>query len=301
MKRVEGAFRVVLIVNMIAWASYASQRTQFMPMQTDLSELDLNRLEKELADPAKRLPAIAVLADFGSVKLYGGGSVIMVDSDAKRDALRERAAKLAQMYTSIDTVSQALDSADPRLQMWSLWFWNAGISKAVQSAGRNPLTLPLEGLTAEEEAWHALMPKVQRLAKNSPYRSQAIDDLAFFAWSENHEFLRSLITTESSAQVVLRLLERTGEPKRDARFSEELLRLLASPDVEVRRSALADIAMNWNNAEMWQVHFAPRVFKRVEELRKSHDDEEKRLANWAAEGLEKIAKIWLERDRSQKH
>ncbi len=48
MKRVEVAFGVVFIVNMIAWTSFASQRAQLMPTQTDLSELDLNRLEKEL-------------------------------------------------------------------------------------------------------------------------------------------------------------------------------------------------------------------------------------------------------------
>jgi len=110
---------------------------------------------------------------------------------------------------------------------------------------------------------------------------------------------------ETSAPVVLQLLERTemrrvGElSKRDERFNEELLRLLADPDVKVRRSALAAIATNWNNAEMWQVRFGAQVSQRVEELRKSDDEEVKRLANQAAEGLEKIARIWLERDSAK--
>jgi hypothetical protein len=203
------------------------------------------------------------------------------------------------MYSDIDTVSQGLDSTDPRLQMWSLWSWNGGISKAIQAAGRNSMTLPKEGWTAEEAAWHALMPKIRRLAKNSPHRMTAIDDLVLADWSENQEFLRSLIPTERSAQVVLQLLERTGDPKRDARFNQELRRLLADPDVEVRRATLANIGWNWNSAEMWQVRFTPEVSQRVAELRSSHDEEEKRLANWAAAGLEKIAKIWHERDRSK--
>lgn len=299
MKRVGAAIAVVFVVNMFAWADSTSLRAQAMSVKTDLSEQDLVRLETELADPAKRLSAIAELADFGSMKLYMGGSVIFGDSNLTRDALRERAAKLARKYTDIETVSQSLDSADPRLQMWGLSSWNGGVSKAIESAGRSQNILPMDGLTAEEEAWHALIPKIRRLAKNSPHRWEAINDLAMYAWSENREFLRSLIPTEFSAKIVLQLLGRTGDPNRDERFNEELLRILANPDVGVRRAALADIAMNWNSAEMWQVRFSLEVYQRVDELRVSNDDEEKRLADWAAEGLEKIAMIWRERDQNK--
>jgi hypothetical protein len=92
-------------------------------------------------------------------------------------------------------------------------------------------------------------------------------------------------------------MRRIGEPSnRDERFNEELLRLLADPDIKVRRAALADIALNWNNAEIYQARFSAQVSQRVEELRKSEDAKEKDLANYAAEGLEKMARIWLERD-----
>jgi hypothetical protein len=77
------------------------------------------------------------------------------------------------------------------------------------------------------------------------------------------------------------------------------MRLLADPDFKVRRDALAYIGTNWNKAEMFQVRFGAMVSQRVEELRKSDDEEEKRLANWAAEGLEKIARMWLERDKAK--
>jgi hypothetical protein len=295
MKRAEFVFRIAIVVCMTAWTAQASPSPQFAPMQTNLEESDIDRMEKELADPATRLAALAALADFGARKLYQVGSVFFVDSDAKTGALRERAAKLAMMCNDIDTISRALDSDDRRLQMWGLWFWCPDCSRPALN----------EQLTYKETRWYALMPKVRRLAKDSIHRSIAIDKLSGRLLPENREFLLSLIPTEKSAGVIIRLLHRTemrriGEPsKRDERFNEELLRLLADPDVKVRIAALADIALNWNNAEMFQARFGANVSQRVEELRKSDDDEEKRLANWAAEGLEKIAKIWLERDSAK--
>ena len=184
MKRAELVFRAALVVCLIAWAVQASPRRQSAQTQPNLlEESDIDRLEKELADPITRLSAIAALADFGARKLYQVGSVFIIDGDAKRGALRERAANLARVYADIDTVSLALDSDDPRLQMWGLWFWNAGIGKAVQSAGRIPSVLPKEGLTDEENDWHALTLKVRRLAKDSAHRSVAIEILANFSRS----------------------------------------------------------------------------------------------------------------------
>jgi hypothetical protein len=55
--------------------------------------------------------------------------------------------------------------------------------------------------------------------------------------------------------------------KRDERFNTELLRLLANPDVAVRRNALAVIGWNWNNAEMFQVHFGQKVSERLKSLK----------------------------------
>jgi len=284
----------------MSWAAQASHSPQSAPTQANLDESDIDRLEKELADPVTRLAAIAALADFGARKLYQVGSVFFIDSDPKRGALRERAAKLALMCNDIDTISRALDSDDPRLQMWGLWFWRPDYSGPVLKE-RWPYK---ERSTYKETRWYALMPKVRRLAKDSIHRSLAIEKLSGRLLPENREFLLSLIPTEKSAGVALRLLHSTerlriGEPsKRDERFNEELLRLLADPDIKVRRDALTDIGWNWHKAEVFQVRFGAKVSQRVEELRKSDDDEEKRLANWAAEGLEKIAKIWLERDRA---
>ena len=88
------------------------------------------------------------------------------------------------MYTNIDTVSQALDYMTIRgFKMWSLWFWNAGISKALQSASRNQLHACRFGrINAEEQGVARADAEGQRLAKNSRRAAhQAIDNLAFFA------------------------------------------------------------------------------------------------------------------------
>jgi hypothetical protein len=295
MKRAEFVFRIAIVFCLMALAAQASPLPQLAPIQTNLDESDIDRLEKELADPATRLAAVATLADFSAMRLYQVGSMFFGDSDAKTGALRERAVKLVRMCNDIDTISRALDSDDPRLQMWGLWVWCSDCSRPALK----------DQLTYKETRWYALMPKVRRLAKDSIHRSIAIDKLSGRLLPENREFLLSLIPTEKSAGVILRLLDRTemrriGEPsKRDERFNEELLRLLADPDVKVRIAALADIGWNWKNAEIFQARFGANVSQRVEELRKSDDDEEKRLANWAAEGLEKIAKIWLERDSAK--
>jgi len=295
MKRAEIAFKAALAVCVIAWTIQAAQRDKYMPGQTKLDEPDIDRLEKELSDPATRLPALAALAGFGGRKLYQVGSVFIIEGDAKNAALRERAAKLALMCNDIDTISRALDSDDPRLHMWSLWFW-APDSRPVLKADHNSF---------KETKWYALTPKVRRLARESVYRSLAIQKLANISLPENREFLLSLIPAEKSAWVIFDILYYTERPRndntsnRDQRFNEELLRLLADPDIEVRRDALAYIATNWHSAEMFQARFGAQVSQRVEELRKSDNAKEKDLANYAAEGLEKIAKIWLKRDSAK--
>ena len=216
---------------------------------------------------------------------------------------RTRAAELARRHIDINTVTRALDSADPRLHLWGLWFWRGGAHRAVRDAERVPLQFPTANLTREEEAWRALTPRIKVLAKESPYRHIAIDGLAGLAWTENVEFLRSLIPGETSAGMILQLLERTvvrrglDYTERDKLFNEQLLRLLSDTDRKVRQGALANIAMNWNNAEMYQVRFTAAVSQRVEELRNAEDTEDRRLANWAAEGLEKMSGVWAERDR----
>src|SRR5262245_19457039 len=295
MKRAELVFKAALVVFVTAWAVQAAQSPQYMPWQTKLDESDIDRLEKELADPATRLPALAALADFAAWKLHGSGSVLILEADEKKSKLRERAAKLAMMCNDIDTISRALDSDDPRLQTWGLRVWRPG--------GDRPALR--DRPTYKETRWYALTPKVRRLAKEGYDRSLAVEMLSGMLLEENREFLLSLIPAEKSPWVIFSILHcavrpRVGEQStRDQRFNEELLRLLADPDVKVRRAALADIGMNRKKAEMFQVRFGAMVSQRVEELRKSDDGEEKRLANWAAEGLEKIARIWLERDSAK--
>jgi hypothetical protein len=240
MKRAKLVFKAALVVCMTAWAVQAAQSPQYKPWQTNLNESDIDRLEKELTDPATRLPALAALADFAAWKLFGSGSVFILEGDEKRSRLRERAAKLAMMCNDIDTISRALDSDDPRLQPWGLRVWRPGGGEPALRKRPN----------YKETRWYALMPKVRRLAKEGYDRSLAVEMLSGMLLEENREFLLSLIPAEKSPWVIFSILHHTerlrvGEQStRDQRFNEELLRLLADPDVKVRRAALADIGMN---------------------------------------------------------
>jgi len=298
---------LTLAVALVATARGAP-RDAALPQAAPLTEADIDRLEAELTDPEKRLPAIAALAAFSSFKLYKVGSVIFGDEES--EALRERAAMLACRHRDLETVRRALDSEDVRLQTWGLWFWRGGIYEAIRAAERVPLTLPREDRTREETAWHALTPKLRRLAQQSPMRHLAVQALTICG-EENQEFLRSLIPQETSAGMILQLCDatitRTNEETlngryeaRDRRFNQELQRLLTSTDAEVRHEALANIAMTWNSAEMWQTHFSSPVLALVAKLRNSEDAEDRRLANWAKEGVEKLAKQRLEKRREQR-
>src|SRR5262245_64278178 len=87
MKRAEFVFRIAIVVCMTALAAQASPLPRFAPIQTNLDESDIDRLEKELADPATRLAAIATLADFSDMRLYQVGGMFLVDRDAKTGEL----------------------------------------------------------------------------------------------------------------------------------------------------------------------------------------------------------------------
>jgi hypothetical protein len=274
----------------------------------NLSALEIDALEADLQDPDKRLPAIAALAEFASYKLYQVGSVIMVGPDREQDVRRERAAVLARKYADAETVRMALDSDNPRLQSWGLWFWRKGFDVSIRATGTHVINWQRQTPTAEEQAWLAMIPKIRNLAVTSDNRISAIDALAGFGLlRENREFLQSLIPQEKSADVILHLVERTAPKKkgadrwveRDQLFDEQLIRLLGDPDPRVRRSALTAIGFNWNNAPMYQVHFTTEVANRVQELQRSNDAEENRTANFAAKGLQKIGKIWTERSSAQ--
>lgn len=259
-----------------------------------LTDADLDRLERELADPAQRLSAVAALADFASSELYRIGSMSGGDPDLARRERRKRAARLAKDAGKVEIVAQALEADDVRLQQWALWFWNQGMHQALRDAGPDRVKLPAEGRTEQEEAWSALLPEMRRLAVASPYRIQAIRALESFDWPGSRDFLLERVRNETYADVLLHLCAAVTNPSndavRDARYNHELLRLLGSKKSEIRHLALAEIALNLGNAEMWQVRFDSEVKQRVSKLIQSKDPEDRRLAEWAAEGLRQSAK-----------
>jgi len=291
-----GAFFFLLLVSPAALAVDPSPAAQ----QNELSDSDLHRLEGELEDPSKRLQAIAALARFAQWQLYQVGSVTIIDLDPKRYARLKTAAELAKRHSDVETVSQALSSADPDLQMWGLWFWNAEAYNPQIKAGRHRLGFPSTGLTKDETRWRDLLPKIRELARNSVHSGFAIQCLASWAPAENRAYLRSLIPRAKSPSDVLTILENTTQKtydkiaehpdyrERDRIYSTEILRRLNESEFKVRIAALQVIDWNPSTADMWRVRFSPEVITRVNELITSADAEEQKAAKWAAEALPKI-------------
>jgi len=277
-----------------AMTEYLQQESQ----PKSLTEADLVRLETELDDPAKRLAAIAQLAAFGWPKLYQVGSVIYVNSDPIQDRLQKRAADLAARHTDSATVRGALASPDFELQRWGIWFWQGGLYNAMRAAKHVPLTLrafPLQ-LTEDEKIWTDMVPLLKRLAAaDSLWRVQALDALGACSFVPLKDFFLGLIPEETEPMVILHLIKLTEPgtrpnqrpPTLDCRFNKELLRLLDSPEREVRHSALSMIGGNWQRPEMWRVEFSTKLAARVEEFRHSADPEERKDAEWALNGLKK--------------
>lgn len=269
---------------------------------TDLSDGNLHRLESDIQDPEKRLKALLSLVRFANAKLFRVGSIITFDtSDPKRNAREETAAALAARYGDAETVSRALDSATPELQLWGLWFWNQGCFHALIKAGRNPLVLSPTNRTKDEELWFHLEPKVRKLAKDSSHRHLAVEYLARYAWEENRMFLQSLIPTENDPEQLLLLIDSTvikhGSDiytERDRLYCQELLKRMNDPDPTIRTQALG--AIGWadsnGNLDYWGsksiVRFSPEIAKRVNELLQSKNAAEVEAAKWAAECLPKI-------------
>jgi hypothetical protein len=283
----------------------AAEKSQFRLGGTILQETEVARLEAELHEPAKRSAAFVALADFCECGVRVGSTPIL-SGDPKLDALRDRTSEFLRREVDLATVSVLLDSEEAGVHRWGIHFWRRGMSQVIEKAGRVPLKLPVEGRTEEENAWAALMPKLRRLAGSSPCRQAAIEGLSMYS-GENQEFLAGLIPRENSAYVLLRLCgigtvqtyTEPGNDRRDARLNSELLRVLSNPDLKVRKEALGFIGFNWNSAEVCQVRFTEEIKARVNELQKSADAEDRRCATNAAEGLEKLTRLWEERDRGK--
>lgn len=236
------------------------------------SEAELAKVVAQLEVPATRLSAISTLTRFASLQLYQVGSIYWSSGDRNIDALQKQATEAIRKHADFETVSQALDSTDVTLQYWGVWFWRSGTFKS-REMKPNP--------------WLSLIPKVKRLAVSDDVdvRFDAVEGLLGFSAAKT--FLEERVNAETSPDILVRLLYNTNRVGLSERFNPILLRLLNHQDKDVRMQALGFIFLNHYNhppAE-YQIEFDKSIEDKVLEMTKSELEEERRVAQYALEGM----------------
>jgi hypothetical protein len=200
-------------------------------------------------------------------RLYEG-SIVMGDPNPEMFKLRGEAALAVASCRDVATISEALDSRIPSLRTW-----------AVLNFERRP---ELQG------PWLPLLPKLVRLLSDpdAGMRQMAVDALWFYP--EGRHAISEREPLETDPYILLRIARSGSSPA----FKRSLLRLLSSPDAEVRGSALSFIYFNLSNratAPMWRLGFDPEVRDRVLALSTSRLLEERESALKALRQLDEEA------------
>ena len=241
----------------------------FMKRQSAISsQEELAQVVAQLEQPATRLGALSKLSGFASLKLYRVGSVFFLDRDPKTNALQDQAVEAIRKYTDFETVSQALDSTDPILQFWGVWFWRKGAFKAREES---------------PNVWMSLVPKVKDLAANAEENVRLVAVEALQVRSIATAFLEERVNAETSPSILLRLLH--DGAGLSERFNPVLLRLLNHQDPKVRSQALLFIGFNYNHATMWQIRFDKPIADKVLEMTKLEEEKEREAAVYALAGM----------------
>lgn len=245
--------------------------------ETISSPTEMAKVIALLDRPETRLQALARLIRFASQKLYQIGSIYMI-SEPGINALQQQAAETVRKQITIETISEALDSTDPTLQFWGVFFW------------RGDPELQNNGL----DEWMALLPKIEKVAVagDETAREMAIQRLQRFP--EYHEFLVGRIDVETSPEILMRLVYRTEKAEFSKQLNPLLVKLLKDVNCEVRHRALLFIGSNSKSAPMWQIDFDRSIFDATVELTTSDSAKERAAAAYA---LTEIRKLDMRRSR----
>src|SRR5262249_5280925 len=221
--------------------------------------------------PETRLQALAKLIRFASLKLYRIPSITFI-SEPGIDALQQQAADAVRKQITIETIGEALDSTDPKLQFWGVFFWRG--DPELQNNG--------------SDEWMALLPKIEKVAVagDESAREMAIERLQRFP--EYHEFLSGRIDVETSPGVLTRLAHRTEKAEFSKQLNPLLLKLLKDVNGEVRHGALVFIGSNSHRAPMWQIDFDKAIFDATVELTNSESAKERAAAAYALTDIRKL-------------
>lgn len=245
------------------------------------SDDELAKVMADLNHSEMRMQALARLIRFSSYKIYQVGSVFTINGDQRIDALQERAARAVRDQINIETVEAAIDSADPTLQFWGVFFFR--VEPHSQAGDSN-----------SSNSWMSLLPKIKKLAVDGDenIRSIAIDRL--ISISGNSEFLADRVKVETSPSILMRLVYHPDRAEFSRRLNSLLLKLLNNTDEEVRRRTLVFIATNYLSAPMWQIEFDRSIFDKTLERVISASREERAAA---VQGLVAIRNLDLNQSR----
>jgi HEAT repeats len=245
--------------------------------ETISSPSELIKVIALLDRPETRLQALAKLIRFASPKLYQIGGITLI-SEPGIDALQRQAADAVRKQITIETIGEALDSTDPRLQFWGVFFWRG--DSELQNNG--------------SDEWMALLPKIEKVAVtgDETAREMAIERLQRFP--EYHEFISGRVDVETSPPILMRLMYRTEKAEFSKQLNPLLLKLLKGVNCEVRHEALLFIGFNSNRAPMWQIDFDRSIFDATAELTSSESAKERAAAAYA---LTEIRKLDIRRSR----
>ena len=225
----------------------------------------VNRAIESLRSPQTRFQAIITLRRFGGGRMRG--SAFSSSGDRVWDGLMDRAAAAPASVCDFSTVQQAMNSANPDLQMWALNSW----SQKVLALLNEQRCAPEVGNIGD---WEKLKPRILELAVSDDAQ---VRGLAFGL--APRDFVRARIGVETSPDNLMRMCYGFEDNKQ--LFLRNMARILRHADEKVRYLALLTIGFNSHHAPMWQFIYNREIFARVIELTQSSSRAERAAAAYA--------------------
>ena len=217
---------------------------------------------------------LRALLKFSEPGLQMGGGGTTTGSQLL-DGLLTKAHQAAQQAFDMPTVEKTLVDSD----------WLLRIT-AVKHFGDPP---------ADIGEWKHLLPQMEKLAVDDDASIRSAADRKLQRFPGTEKFLDERLTNETSAEVLMALLENryVGEELK-TRFLTLFVPLLSHRDEKVREDALLFVGSNSGNAPMWQFAFGIDVFDRVIASTQAKSAKERAAAAYALTDIRQ-----LDADRSR--
>lgn len=241
-----------------------------------------------------RLRAMLVLMHFAGEELWSrGGMGYGGSGDEAFDGLRKRAAAAVHQCADLQTVAQALDSADRQLQYWAV----------AHFGGPEPIE-------QQPNPWVPLLPTLERVVVEAEAGIRSLANQRRRDYPEACEFLAERAELETSPEVLMRLMrDEVPLDEFNERFVARLRAVLSHPDPNVRHDALLFVGFGLSEqldredvqaviaallrdddpGVRYMTILAVGPDKHVQELQELARCANRQIAGWAAEKLDQLA------------